>query len=331
MRRYLAIAALLTVAACGPASGTSAAPAGARSPKAATATPSTSGIVRATDTYPGAPQVDWPYLGNGVYGNALLVSSADTWYWDGSVWHHTNTHMPQFPHTPPVLDPLLGKSILLTNGDTGEPVNTWAWSGSGWSDLSASPPGETGPSLLGFDAAAQQLIAVINSTWRYHGASWQPAGGQDSPQSRFGTRLAYDPLTRQLLLFGGLSYQSRRAMADTWTWDGQNWTLRQPATNPPAGWASLAYDPDTRQLLLLDEEMQDETSGPRNTSMWTWDGADWHPIHPTALPPLGLKTSMAYDLANHQLIFFEATFQSAPNVEGSQTWLYTNGSWERVG
>ena len=41
---------------------------------------------------------------------------------------------------------------------------------------------------------------------------------------------------------------------------------------------------------------------------------------------------MTYDLANHQLIYFLGVYQSGPNGPGgSQTWVYSNGSWLRAG
>jgi hypothetical protein len=333
MRRWLALAVTLTLAACGQPQAKSPIPTGTHSATArpVAATPTASGVPPASDSYPSAPTPQFPYVGNGVYGNALLVGESNTWYWDGTAWHHSNAHMPEFPHTPPVFDPVLHKSVMLTNGDTGQPVDTWVWSGSSWSNLSASPPGETGPSLLGFDAATQQLIALVNATWRFDGTGWQHAGGQDSPQIRYGTGLVYDPRTSQLILFGGLLYQGQTSMADTWTWDGQGWTLRHPATQPPAGWASLAYDPDTTQLLMVDQEMADQSRPPVSLTMWSWNGADWQQLHPAALPPLGNKPTMAYDLANHQLIYFFDTMQTAPGIGGSQTWVYTNGSWKRAG
>ena len=258
------------------------------------------------------------------------MSGPDAWYWDGAAWHHTNAQMPAAPQTRPVYDSALKKSVVLTDGETGLPINAWAWSGTAWSTLNASLPGETGASMLGYHAGAQQLIAVAKATWLFNGSNWVSAGGLDSPQTRRGTSLVYEPLTRQLVLFGGTT--GGNYVGDTWTWDGKAWTLKHPATNPPAGWASLAYDPDSRQLLLLDQQTSDPTTFPTTLSMWSWDGADWHQLHPIALPPFGLFPSMTYDLANHQLIYVLGAYQTGPNgATGTQTWMYTKGTWVRAG
>jgi hypothetical protein len=56
-------------------------------------------------------------------------------------------------------------------------------------------------------------------------------------------------------------------------------------------------------------------------SMWNWDGADWHELHPATLPPAGYRPTMVYDSANHQLVM-------ALTYAGSiQTWIYTGSTW----
>jgi hypothetical protein len=62
--------------------------------------------------------------------------------------------------------------------------------------------------------------------------------------------MAYDPGTGQLVLFGG--NDGSGPLADTWTWNGSNWTEQSPSTSPSArSDASMAYDPGTGQLVLF--------------------------------------------------------------------------------
>src|SRR4029077_6535744 len=69
--------------------------------------PATGSVVLATDSYPGAPQVNNGYLGNGIYGNALMVNmfghQPGAWYWDGSRWIRT-TGVDSYFSTRPVFD-----------------------------------------------------------------------------------------------------------------------------------------------------------------------------------------------------------------------------------
>src|SRR5260221_9471401 len=97
----LGMVTLLSLAACSQASGPTSTAIAHTSPSAATPTaahpsplstpsplPTTKPIKLASDSYPSAPHVNSVYLGNGVYGNALVLSfnDAGAWYWDGRRW-----------------------------------------------------------------------------------------------------------------------------------------------------------------------------------------------------------------------------------------------------
>jgi hypothetical protein len=330
--------AVPTATASAPASATSSsspvpspiASAGVPAASPAVASSAPSGVDLASDSYPSAPSsVQFAALGNGVYGNALLVGGPDTWYWDGSAWHHSNTQFPSYGATAPVFFPSLGKSVVLAGGQTGDAVTTWAWNGMGWSGIIGNIPGETGSSLLGLDAARKQLVALVGSTWVSDGNGWQHAGGAESPPARLAAGIAFDPGSQQLIVFGGIANQSRAPLADTWTWDGKAWTQRHPTTSPPGGWTSLAYDPDTNQLILMNEHVSGDPQHPDEFSMWAWNGGDWQKLSPQRMPALGYMPRLAYDTADHQLLLYEATFGSLAG--GSQTWSYANGTWTRVG
>ena len=44
--------------------------------------------------------------------------------------------------------------------------------------------------------------------------------------------MAYDPVTGQLVLFGGYRVGGDIDFNDTWTYDGTTWTEQSPATSP---------------------------------------------------------------------------------------------------
>jgi hypothetical protein len=345
MRRSVGflIVAVVGISACGARLPSASGAASSAAVTTASASPAPSPEY-AQDSYPSAPRLNNGFLGNGVHGTPLLVSGIGvdqgTWYWDGATWVHTTSQFASYFITQPTFDPQLGKSIVLAGGATGDPVTTWAWNGSAWSGLAGGPSGG-GAAELAFDGAINQLVTVLGdyttgktATWLFDGAQWQPAGSGPGPTARANAGFAYDPGSRQLVLFGGISYlgaSPRPSVADTWTWDGKAWTERQPAHSPPAGWNTLAYDPDSHQLILVNEARINELSLPTEISMWSWDGADWNRLSPHRLPAIGLQPSATYDAANHQLILFETTLQPGPGIEGSQTWAYANDTWTRVG
>ena len=44
--------------------------------------------------------------------------------------------------------------------------------------------------------------------------------------------MVYDPDRKIVVLFGGRGSPAGPGYADTWEWDGTDWTLRTPATSP---------------------------------------------------------------------------------------------------
>src|SRR5438477_4526637 len=60
--------------------------------------------------------------------------------------------------------------------------------------------------------------------------------------------IAYDPGSRQLLLFGITEGDLKPT---TWTWDGRSWTQQHPRSSPAEPNGSLAYDWVTSSIILF--------------------------------------------------------------------------------
>jgi hypothetical protein len=83
-------------------------------------------------------------------------------------------------------------------------------------------------------------------------------------------RLAYDPTSEQVVLFGGRS--SGRFLADTWVWDGSQWTELDVAGPSPRGLHAMTYDVARSRLVLFGG-----FNGSQNLNdTWEWDGSEWH-------------------------------------------------------
>src|SRR5437588_4973476 len=98
------------------------------------------------------------------------------------------------------------------------------------------------------DAAAQQVVFFggidsYEQTWLWDGGRWKLAAPRSHPPGRFGAAAAYDPVTTDVLLFGGRLAPGQLAN-DTWAWDGRTWReLDGGAEGPPPGEGELmAWD-----------------------------------------------------------------------------------------
>ena len=89
-------------------------------------------------------------------------------------------------------------------------------------------------------------------TWIYTPATntWSECKLDRQPPPRANSQLAYDPVSKKVVLFGG--DQLDQTVADTWTFDGTQWTQKKPALTPsPRAGHALLWLPKAKKLLLL--------------------------------------------------------------------------------
>ncbi|HEX8252313.1 MAG TPA: kelch repeat-containing protein, partial [Thermoanaerobaculia bacterium] len=182
----------------------------------------------------------------------------DTWTWDGAKWQEVkidNDDRP--PHRGSIAmwyDPLQQKTIVY--GGIGRPninqkvtrfSDMWAFDGTRWTKLDvAQTPGirfrplvrvnpNTGKLLLFGGLRAEQIDEdsirqyFDNDTWEWDGSTnkWTELSPATQPPPRQNGGLAHDPLTNELVMFGG--YANGFYLSDVWAWNGTNWYPRLEA------------------------------------------------------------------------------------------------------
>ena len=263
---------------------------------------------------------------------------SDTWLWTGSDWSNA-TPLPTSPANgfadSMAYDNATSQMVSVVDGQTFE------WTGEAWDDLnpSNSPPGY---GLLAYDAATGELIwfeqnsypGDNTSTWSWDGTNWQQLSPSSSPSPVDGVAsLAYDTSSGQLVLVGAFGSGSATS-EQTWTWDGNTWSKRTPASTPPAlSDASMAYDPVTEDLILFGGFTLTPTPAVVEAATWAWNGATWTQLSPVTSPPPTADGAFAYDPAAGELLLFGGQ-QLCINGECQQgsdsTWAWDGTSWTRL-
>lgn len=157
------------------------------------------------------------------------------------------------------------------------------------------------PALDGGNAAYDDargravVLGADGELWEIDGSSralHRPADGTaPRPLPRVFPTMAYDPIRRHVLVFGGLAAQA--ALGDTWTWDGTVW--RQPfstITPPRRVAAAMAFDLQRGRMVL-----HGGTDSTPLTDTWEHDGTQWLQRLPATSPPGFQEVGMAYDVA----------------------------------
>jgi hypothetical protein len=190
--------------------------------------------------------------------------SESTWSFASGAWHRLATaHSPSAREGAAMAFDSRSARLILFGGSTqiqgegGSPMlgDTWAFDGSDWTQVD-SPAAPTPRAYAGMviDAAGLLLFGGsvggvsagfgagqgLGDTWRWTGASWQRVTPSHSPGPRYEVGLAADPINGSVLLFGGqlgcsadhgsAGCSTSPYLAETWTWDGRDWT--QVATGP---------------------------------------------------------------------------------------------------
>jgi hypothetical protein len=291
----------------------------------------------------------------GGVGGGTAGFSNETWAWNGSNWIVISPALvpPARAYTVLADDPAVGRLVMFGGfGSAGITNDTWSWNGSSWTQEQPAhaPPARTSPQLA-FDGSHLLLYGgydghgnVFGDTWRWDGQDWTQLMPATSPPPLNGGAMAYDPIHRQLVLFGGstgggvsvvISANVGVPTAETWTWDGTNWTQQQPAHSPAAITGhSMVFDASLGGVALFNGGQAapgPDTLNPKgffNNELWIWNGIDWIQVATATVPgPRGFE-SLAFDAARRALVLYGGN--GAHGVQGD-TWTFALPSVQLTG
>jgi hypothetical protein len=154
--------------------------------------------------------------------------------------------------------------------------------------------------------------------------TWKRLFPKKSPSPRVLSAMAYDPVSKKTVLFGGWSGNSH--LNDTWTFNGTTWTKQKTSVAPSArAAASMAFDQKTRKLVLFGGFDGANYLG----DTWLWDGAtsSWKKAHPSSSPTPVTGPMLFTDPKNgHVDEFggFDGMFYQL------NTWRWTGKNWTQL-
>ncbi|HEX5050583.1 MAG TPA: hypothetical protein VFZ65_02315 [Planctomycetota bacterium] len=207
-------------------------------------------------------------------------------------------------------------SVLLFGGFGGTGLgtmynDTWTYDGTNWTQRApaTSPPAKFFSSVA-FDLGRQVFVLYggnatytspgTNDTWEYDGATWTQRFPANNPGTLGLHAMAYDSARNRVVLYGGMPGGNPIVDSNqTWEYDGVDWTLRTPATNPGRLEAhAMCFHAGLGKTILFGGV--NATSGaplPVDTDKtWAWDGTNWAELPVSGVrPPKRERASMAYD------------------------------------
>ncbi|MDQ3369346.1 MAG: hypothetical protein M3680_28300, partial [Myxococcota bacterium] len=182
--------------------------------------------------------------------------------------------------------------------------------------------GEISDAAIAYDTARDRVVLFAEHrgfayTWEWDGARWLLQTPPSSPTPRSNHAMAYDPVRRRVVLFGGATFD------DTWEWDGETWTLRTaPLSPPPRRNHVMAYDV-ARERVILFGGVGGTDGATRLADTWAWDGTTWAPVVTASAPAPRLNSSFAYDPRRGVLVLFGGT----TTADDGETWELAGATW----
>ena len=270
--------------------------------------------------------------GNSVYG--------DTWTWAGTWRPMFPANSPSPREGPAIAFDGAGGNVVLFGGSPTVPVgtgtafgDTWTWDGINWTQQfpPLSPPARVWSSMV-YDPVTKTVLLFsgtntpagddsFSDTWAWNGVTktWTELYPTSHPAGRTMNQLIYNPATRTVVLFGGVT-TDLTPLNDTWTWNGINWTRHFPATSPaPRNGPALAYDPGLSAVVLFGGAVGTCCSDSLNDT-WTWNGVNWTEIYPAnTLPSARNAPAMDYDPLRKVVLMFGGAADSGRELD--DTWF----------
>ncbi len=151
--------------------------------------------------------------------------------------------------------------------------------------------------------------------------TWRKVFPKNSPSARAYSAMAYDPVSKKVVLFSG--FDGSTYPNDTWTFDGITWS-RQKTKVAPSGraGASMAFDRVTRKLVLFGGYNGAQYLG----DTWLWDevASTWTLAHPKSSPTAVTGPMLFTDPKNGHVDQFGGFDGKLYQLT---TWRWTGTNW----
>ncbi len=264
-------------------------------------------------------------------GNTATGYSDETWEWNGVSWTLVSTGAPgQRVGHAMAFDASRGTTIAVGGySSAGYVLETWEWDGKAWSKLPCNLPYPMQGLSMSYDENRQVLVATgpdvptptVNARiWECDGQQWVERFGL--PEGRYGGAVAYDPIRKEVVRFGGPAPVSIPDVGDdTWTWNGMEWRLAATEGPAPRSNAVMAFDPRFSNLVMFGG------TGVGGGETWLWDGSSWTEAK-IAGPGARREASMAFDPLSNSMLLFGGS--SSTVIDLNDTWSWDGQEWSKL-
>jgi hypothetical protein len=293
--------------------------------------------------------------GSDTRGNAQLepeIFYGDTWTWDGETWQKVSETGPGPRSSAPLTYLRESQEVLLYGGRTVYEqfgvssmeflTDMWRWNGSQWTLVGYTSPSAALDTSGVYDTGRDRLVVYVannhlnslmpyvSELWEWDGGLWQLRSSGEIQSLRW-PGMVYDSAREEVVLFGGLhplETPYSEVTDDTWTWDGDTWTLAAEGGPPARSSHAMAYDPVRDRTVMFGGSVKEDYDEFEDT--WEWDGQQWELIS-TEGPQERRGANMTYDAAlNRVLLFGGVDTEMSGHTNFNDVWAWDGSSWTQL-
>lgn len=209
---------------------------------------------------------------------------------------------------------------------------TWSWDGTTWTELFPTRrPSPRWTHGMAYDIARERIVLFggqstdapgggLADTWEWDGTEWNEITTTRAPSPRgVHGAMTYDARREVIVLRGGGTLPGQPLFADTWEYDGTNWTEIPGAGPSERVGAAMVYDAAGERVLLFGGG----TWSPYYDDMWSWDGTTWTDVTPMMRPTPRQSARAIFDPTRSLVVLFGGDDGSLRN----DLWEWDGTSW----
>jgi hypothetical protein len=170
--------------------------------------------------------------------------------------------------------------------------------------------------------------------WEWDGASWTKVVTDASPSQRWDAAMAYDPVRKTLILFGGISKEGSDPYDDTWEWSPATLQWKQVAIQSgpaPRRGHAMVTDTTRGKILMFGGSVNTREGA---AELWEWDGASltWSnrsPTNSSSVPAGRSHPVISFDEGLGKLIVYDSSSLSGTSQSSTSFWDWdvATGGW----
>lgn len=165
-------------------------------------------------------------------------------------------------------------------------------------------------------------IACVIAPSAFAQDGWARVAFGTAPGGRQLAAMSFDPIRRELLLFGGSG--GLGAIGDTWSWNGSAWQRLFPTRSPSARSGHQLVTVAHRGELMLHGG---HSSTGYKSDTWVWDGVNWQERFPTRRPPPRALAAIAYDESRGRVVLVGGVDDRGLRTD---TWEWDGSEWTEI-